>query len=106
MTYRRRTTTGAADRCKEGTLKEGLHEFADALANCLNALLDRDSAGFGNFNVSATREARDRVRLHIDGGIYSCVSNIVGEGVRVDVVPSKDGSSVTLRLRPYRRTAA
>ena len=87
-------------------MKNGLYEFGDALAECLNALLDRKSKGFGNFTVSATREARDRVRLHVDGGIYTSFSNIVGEGVRVDVVPSKDGSSVTLRLRPYRRTAA
>ena len=87
-------------------MKDGLHEFAEALAICLNALLDRDSAGYGWFTVSATRQERDRVRLHIDGGIYSRVSNIVGDGVRVDVVLSKDGSSVNLRLTPYRRTAA
>ena len=87
-------------------MKDGLYESAEAVAICLKALLDRDSPGYGWFTVSATRQERDRVRLHIDGGIYSCVSNIVGDGVRVDVAQSKDGSSVNIRLTPYRRTAA
>ena len=106
MTKRKRPTIGPADRRNEGIQTDGLRDFAEAVAECLSALLEHDRPGYGKFTVSATRKARNRVRLHIDGGIYSYVSNIVGEGVRVDVVPSTDGSGVTLRLRRDRRTAA
>ena len=81
-------------------LKDGLHESAKALAHCLTTLLGRDCKGFGSFEVRAIREARDRVRLHIDGGIYSSISRIVGEGVRVEVVKKTGEDCVWLRLRP------
>ena len=87
-------------------MKDGLHGSAEALASCLNALLKRGRKGYGSFTVRAEREAQDRIRLYIDGGIESWAFNIVGDGVQVDVVCGKDGESVHLRLRPDRRTAA
>ena len=84
-------------------MKDGLHKSAEALAHCLTTLLGQGCNGFGSFEVRASRETQDRVRLHIDGGIYSSVSHIVGEGIRVEVVKNQDEDDVWLRLRPDRR---
>jgi hypothetical protein len=78
-----------------------LEDLAEALAECLRYLLGPGSVGFGRFTVSCTRENRGLIRLHVDGGIYSRIVWVDGEGIGIAVVKgeAQGGTSLALGCR-------
>ncbi len=48
----------------------GNQELRNAIEHCVRAILE---SGFGRFQVRAERTRPDRIRVHVDGGIYSQV---------------------------------
>jgi hypothetical protein len=83
----------------------GIHDLAVALARCVNGLVGGRSSGFGGFTVNATREQNGRIRIHVDGGIFSRVVYVDGDGVRVRVLGNKNEEGTWLALEPQRLEA-
>jgi hypothetical protein len=93
---------------REVTERDGLNEFVEALAHCINVLLDAQApgrgsfpSGWGQFRVVATRETREHIQLHVDAGILSRVAHIFGD-VHAEVVRKEGTDRVWLVLVPRR----
>ena len=84
--------------------KNGLQEFAEALAFCLNFLLDEKAAvrgnfpsGWGEFKITASRESRNHVQLLVDAGIFSKRAHIFGD-VHAEITRKAGSNQVGLVL--------